>query len=249
MNQRPNVSWCFAPLCEANPFVPPSGTRRVLVGFDVTGIHHEPFHVRFVYAGFQQPFPDARIPPSDETAVRIAPPAVFRRQIAPWRPRPQNPEDSIDEFPVVLGDSAPCSPSSREVWFDFRPHRIRKVVAVEGPVLLLFLFVFMPFSFTKTGTSCNTNLVTTRSRAVSNIGEAALFLEGKKDAGTIGNMGILPVQEEGTAKLPVLPGHYFAKHSKPLQATHRGAEEKDGFMDAPDGAIAAGIVAKVPGRV
>ena len=132
MNQRPDVSWCFAPFCEADPFVSPSGPRRVLVGFDVTGIHHEPFHVRFVDADFQQPFPDARIPPADEAAVCIASPAVFRRQIAPWRTRPQDPEDGIDKFPVVLGDSAPCSPPSREVRFDFRPHRIREVVAVEG---------------------------------------------------------------------------------------------------------------------
>jgi hypothetical protein len=108
----------------------------VLVGFDVTGIHHEPFQVWFVDADFQQPFPDARIPPSDESAVRIAPPAVFRRQIAPWRTRPQDPEDGIDEFPVVLGDSTPCSPPSREVRFDFRPHCIRKVVAVKNLVFI-----------------------------------------------------------------------------------------------------------------
>ena len=130
----------------------------MLVGFDATGIHHEPFQVRFVDADFQQPLPDARIPPSDEAAVRIALPAVFRRQIAPWRPRSQDPEYGIDEFPVVLGDSAPCSPSSREVWFDFGPHRILEVMAVECTVFIgLMLCIHTVFLLRTTSGSAGHN--------------------------------------------------------------------------------------------
>ena len=131
MNQRPNVSCCFAPFCEADSLVPSDGPGRVLVESHVRGVDHEPLHVRLVDAHFQQPFPNSRIAPTDEAAVRIAPAAVFRRQVAPGSASPCDPEDGVDEFSVVFGDSAPTSRSSGQERLDFCPHFVRKVVAVE----------------------------------------------------------------------------------------------------------------------
>ena len=131
MNQRPNVFCCFAPFCEADSLIPSNGPRRMLVKPHVRGVHHEPFHVWLVNARSQQAFPNSSIAPTDKASVRIAPAAVFRRQVSPWGTSPHDPEDCVDEFPVVLGDSAPTARSSGQERFDFRPHRIREVVAVE----------------------------------------------------------------------------------------------------------------------
>lgn len=118
MNQRPDVSCCFAPFCEADTLVPSDSLGRVLVESHMCGVHHEPLHVRLVDTHFQQPFPNSRIAPTDEASVRIAPPAVFRRQVAPGRSSPRNPEDGVDEFPVVLGDSAPRAWSPRDAFLE-----------------------------------------------------------------------------------------------------------------------------------
>jgi|GEM_PF-5193186 hypothetical protein len=55
----------------------------------------------------EQPLPNTPVAPTTESAVRILPVAVARGQIAPGRPRAQNPKHCIDKLPVVFGDTAP----------------------------------------------------------------------------------------------------------------------------------------------
>ena len=119
MNQRADVSCCSAPFCEAHPLVAPGRPGRMLMESDMGGVNHEPFHVGFVDARIQQPLPDARVAPADEAALRVAPAAVFRRQIAPRRASSHNPENCVDEFPVVLGDFSQSVSLFRKERFGF----------------------------------------------------------------------------------------------------------------------------------
>lgn len=92
----------------------------------------------------------------------LPPAAVFRRQVAPGGASPRNPEDGVDEFPVVLGDSAPTARSPGQERLDFCPHFVRKVVAVE-PVSRCS--VVHATSLTRKTKKGKNNLVTTRSRS------------------------------------------------------------------------------------
>ena len=160
MNHRPNVSWCCAPFCEADSLVPAPSPRRVPVRLDVAGVHHEPLQVRFVDTSLQETFPHAGVSPSDETPVGIAPITVFRRQIPPWRTGTDNPEDRVDESPVVFGDSAPSAPSAGKEGLDLCPHCIGKVMAVES----ICCFGFYDAETSRFDPPGKHDLVTTRSR-------------------------------------------------------------------------------------
>src|ERR1700679_405312 len=76
---------------------------------DVAGIDHQPFKVGLVDHLLQQLFPDALVAPAAETAMRIFPVPVVRRQIAPRRPGAQNPQNAIEKTTVILGDTAPLT--------------------------------------------------------------------------------------------------------------------------------------------
>ena len=78
------------------------------MNLDVTGVDQEPFKVRRVDQYLQQAFPFSLVAPTAETTVRILSATIVRRQVAPRRARTQNPEDPVDEFPVIPGVSTPC---------------------------------------------------------------------------------------------------------------------------------------------
>src|SRR5215475_8880466 len=45
--------------------------------------------------------PDARLPPANEAIVTSGVRAEVVRQVAPWRPRSQDPEDAIEDTTVI----------------------------------------------------------------------------------------------------------------------------------------------------
>jgi hypothetical protein len=67
------------------------------VPFDMTRINHQPCKIRLSHQVFSKRLPDAAITPAAESAVRILPIAIVRRQIAPRSAWPQNPEHGVDE--------------------------------------------------------------------------------------------------------------------------------------------------------
>jgi hypothetical protein len=94
----------------------------------VARVDHQPLKVGIVNQLLQQPLPDALIPPADEPPVRVAPTAVTPRQASPRHARPQDPENRIDELPVVLRDAAPMAFPSRKMWLKQRPRPIINIM-------------------------------------------------------------------------------------------------------------------------
>ena len=65
--------------------------------------------------------PDTGLTPAVEpTGDRADWPVAFR-QIAPWRTGANNPENAIDDAPVVGGWSPSLRLLGRQQWLDFRP--------------------------------------------------------------------------------------------------------------------------------
>jgi len=77
--------------------------------FAVTGIDHQPFHVRLVDELLKQSLPDAAVAPPAESSMRVLPVPVACRKIAPRGARAQNPENSIKETAIVVRDATPLS--------------------------------------------------------------------------------------------------------------------------------------------
>ena len=99
------------------------GACRVRMHFTMTGVDHQPFVIRLVDQTLKKFLPDARIAPSDKAAMRIAPSAIFRRQVAPGRTGPQNPEHRIDKQAVVLGNAAAVRVTRDGAEVDLTPFR------------------------------------------------------------------------------------------------------------------------------
>lgn len=57
----------------------------------MAGIDHQPFIIGLVHQEFKELFPNPLATLLDKAAMRVAPPSIVRRQIAPGRARPQNP--------------------------------------------------------------------------------------------------------------------------------------------------------------
>jgi hypothetical protein len=85
------------------------------VDFAVRSINHQPLIVGLINQDFQQLFPNPFIPPAYETAVRVAPVPVIRRQITPRRTRAHDPENGIDKLPVIFCNTTPNALASRKV--------------------------------------------------------------------------------------------------------------------------------------
>lgn len=60
-----------------------------------------------VNQNIQQFFPDASVAPAAETPLHVLPVAQVRRQISPGRARSHNPENRVNEQPIVFGYYAP----------------------------------------------------------------------------------------------------------------------------------------------
>ncbi len=100
--------------------------------FDVAGVDHEPFVVGLVDQFFQQRLPDALVAPANETAVRIAPPAIVGRQIPPGCARAQDPKHRVNKLSIVLRPASPNPFASRQVRFEEFPGSLVDVVATVG---------------------------------------------------------------------------------------------------------------------
>ncbi len=98
----------------------------------MAGIDHQPFVVRLVDQDIEKFLPNALVSPADETAVRVAPTAIRRRQIAPRGARPQNPEDGIDKLAIVFGNPAPYALAPRQVRLQQSPGFIGYIVTAIG---------------------------------------------------------------------------------------------------------------------
>jgi hypothetical protein len=79
----------------------------------VAGIDHQPFKIGIIDQDFKQPFPDAVVSPSDETAMSIAPAAKVRREITPGGAGAHDPKNCIDKATVVLSDASPIALATR----------------------------------------------------------------------------------------------------------------------------------------
>ena len=117
--------------------------------FGVAGIDDKPLVVGCIDKPIQQTFPDAFVAPSAKAPVGVFPIAVVGRQIAPRGSRAQNPQDSVDEEAIVIGDASPYSFPARQVHFKEFPGFIGDVVAsMNGYFVILLhgLRLFYAFS-------------------------------------------------------------------------------------------------------
>ena len=69
----------------------------------VAGIDHQPPEIWIDDEPLQQRLPYALVAPTAKTPVGVIPITLGRWQIAPGRPGSQNPQDGIDEAPIVPG--------------------------------------------------------------------------------------------------------------------------------------------------
>src|SRR5437667_9033496 len=74
--------------------------------------------------------PDASPPPADEPIVASRTGPVDYRQVPPWRPRPQDPEDAIEDTPVVHAGNA--ARFVREHRFDDAPFAVAEFIAHDS---------------------------------------------------------------------------------------------------------------------
>ena len=98
--------------------------------FDVAGVDHQPFNIRLVDQLLQKFFPDAFIAPAAEAAMRIFPIAIVGRQVAPGCSAAQDPENTVEKTPIILGDAAPQALLSRKMSGEQFPGLIAQVVTV-----------------------------------------------------------------------------------------------------------------------
>jgi hypothetical protein len=97
---------------------------------DMTGVYHQPLKIWLTDQFFQQFFPNTLVTPATKAAMRIFPIPIIWRQIAPWSTCAQNPENSIDEKPVITGISAPCPFAAKQMGFQQFPNPIRNIMAM-----------------------------------------------------------------------------------------------------------------------
>lgn len=95
----------------------------------MTGVDHQPLHIRFVNKLLKQSLPYTPITPAAEPPVGVLPVAVAGREIAPWRASSQNPEDGVKKTAVVLGDAAPLPALPGKMWLKELPGGIGEVVS------------------------------------------------------------------------------------------------------------------------
>ena len=83
--------------------------------FDMAGIDHQPFIIRFVNQNFQKFFPNTFSAPTDEPLMNAAPLPVIGRQVPLGRFGSQHPKHRIDKSAVILSDSSPLTTLSRQM--------------------------------------------------------------------------------------------------------------------------------------
>jgi hypothetical protein len=92
--------------------------------FYVACVYHQQFKPGLVNQQFQQIFPYSFIAPTAESPMCVFPIPITRRQVSPRRSGAQNPENSVDESPIVPRISAPSAFASRQMRFHVLPQLI-----------------------------------------------------------------------------------------------------------------------------
>ena len=97
--------------------------------FDVAGVDHQPFVIGIDDQFFQETLPEALVAPAAKATVGVFPVPVIRRQVPPWCPGAQDPENGVEKKPVVFGSATPESLLSGQMRFEQFPGFIVEVVA------------------------------------------------------------------------------------------------------------------------
>lgn len=98
-------------------------------------VNHQPLEVRFLHEQMKEPFPGTLVPPAGEATVGVLPAAVARGQVSPGRARAKDPEDGVDELPVVFCRAACPAFPSRQLRLKEFPLVVGDVVAAVGRLL------------------------------------------------------------------------------------------------------------------
>ena len=93
-------------------------------------VYHQPFKVRFINKDFKEFLPYSPVSPSAEAPMGILPVPVVGRKISPRCTCPQDPENSIDELPVVSGIASPGAFAAGEMIFRKFPRCVADVMPV-----------------------------------------------------------------------------------------------------------------------
>ena len=93
-------------------------------------IYHLPFKVWFINKDFKEFFPYSSISPAAESPVGILPVAVIGRKISPRCTCPQNPENSVDELPIISGITSPGAFATGKMIFQKFPRFVIDVMSV-----------------------------------------------------------------------------------------------------------------------
>ena len=93
-------------------------------------VYHQPFKVRLIYKNFKEFFPHSSIPPTAESPVSILPVTIIGRKISPRCACPQNPENSVDELPIISGITSPGAFATGKMIFQKFPRFVADVMSV-----------------------------------------------------------------------------------------------------------------------
>ena len=83
--------------------------------FAVAGVDHQPFVIRLVDQNLQQLFPHTLVAPADKPVVGVAPAPIVRWRVAPWYARSDDPENRVDEQPIVFRYAATDTGAARQM--------------------------------------------------------------------------------------------------------------------------------------
>ena len=100
--------------------------------FAVAGINHQPLEIRGIDELLQQGFPYSSVAPTAKSPMGVLPVAVACWQVTPRSACPQYPENRIDKFPVVAGDTAPSAGLTRQMGLKQCPNPVGNVMSVCG---------------------------------------------------------------------------------------------------------------------
>jgi hypothetical protein len=123
------------------------------MGMDFTmgRINYQPFIIRLINQGIQQLFPHTLIAPANETAVRVAPSAVIRRQITPRRTCTDDPGNRYQPLSLTAVQRLPeqlKQPFPHTVQRRSQTHIPLRTLTVQGrPLALPYLSVIDCFRF------------------------------------------------------------------------------------------------------
>jgi hypothetical protein len=98
----------------------------------VAGIDHQPLEIWVDDEPLQQCLPYALVAPTTKTPMGVFPITIGRWQIAPGGPGSQNPQDGINEAPIVLGYATPLASLPGKMRFEQRPVSIGKIMPSKG---------------------------------------------------------------------------------------------------------------------